>query len=128
MAYENAGHPWMLDPEKLEAALIECGATITGCCTDNIVTTTANNPESYRVLAISTEHLEISDKEVLDNLARGDEGMVFERDTGYFVNLYEEEYNLHPDYSESLKSLICRALTNGYRMIEFDSDAPAIII
>lgn len=84
--------------------------------------------EEYRVLAVSTSHLHKSDIHGMECAARtGTEQMLMERDTGFFLKLYEEdtepERNVRPEWSNDANRIIRWAYVHGYRMIEFDADA-----
>ena len=79
--------------------------------------------EQYKTLCISTGDLGVQD---LHNLKHIDSQMVMERDTGFFIKLYdEEEYNM--DEFQGLdwktKVIINAARDAGFRMIEIDCDA-----
>ncbi len=85
------------------------------------------NYDTYRTTAISTAHLSESDKELLSYLAlRDDFQLIMERDAGYFIKIYEdvECYADETVYSDNLLGLILSAHQAGFRMIEFDTDAP----
>lgn len=78
----------------------------------------------YQTVCMAIEHLTRADIDILSLAAQSDEQMVFKRDTGFFVKLYEEfEYNLDPGASETIKEIVLWAHQAGYRMIEFDQDA-----
>lgn len=81
--------------------------------------------ECYQVIAMSTAHLTAEDRTSLSLAAREGDGMVFERDTGYFIKLYEpgEPGNYRHGHSDAIKAIIRWALYEGYRMIEIDCDA-----
>lgn len=85
--------------------------------------------DTYQVIALSTGHLTEQDRDRLRKTCNDqDNNMVLCRDTGFFIKLYEE---LSPEdlpswYSETLKRLILAIHRQGYRMIEFDSDAPVL--
>ncbi len=99
--------------------------------------------ETYTVLAISTSHMTKKDNDVLHSIThRHPHGldhpfanMVMNRDTGYFMKLYDEadlnDLTLHPKvidegmrFSPALQKVIMYAHSEGHRMIEFDCDAP----
>ena len=93
-----------------------------------------SSDDQYKCIAISTIHLNEHCKSALSALA-AHTNMVFERDTGWFVKLYDElEYNLEMPNSacyelgeipSQLATIYSAALSAGYRMIEFDSEAEA---
>lgn len=92
----------------------------------------ANQPEEqYRVIAISTGHLTEEDISALEIAADdSDENMVLERDTGFFIKLYEDDedggINLRHGHSDTIQTLIQWCHAAGFRMIEFDCDAPTL--
>lgn len=83
--------------------------------------------ETYRVIALSTAHIEHSDVATL-SAAVDESNMVMKRDTGFFIKLYLNSLagNFRKDYSKSLKEVIAYAFDNNFEMIELDSDAPVI--
>lgn len=92
-----------------------------------------DTPESYKCLAVSTAHLTDRDKRALSSLA-GEDQMIFERDCGYFIKLYEpaergdDDLNYREGLSHYFKNLIEYAVNKGYRMIEFDRDVEVLDI
>jgi hypothetical protein len=101
--------------------------------TDDIESATYEYPlmaeqTSYRVIGLSTEHLADYDRIFLDRYAADpDCNMVMERDTGWFIKLFDDDVTPNLEYhgiSESLKHIILSAWVSGFRMIEFDMDAP----
>lgn len=88
------------------------------------------NFESYRCLCLSTAHLTKNDVGVLEELAgKKADQMIFERDSGFFIKLYEEsEYNQREGMSAGYHKIIEYALAKGFRMIEFDCDVEALDI
>lgn len=92
--------------------------------------------DEYKCVAVSTGHLTENDRDQLHRAVHGPlfpEGpavgnMIMERDTGWFMKLYGElDANMHgPIWSDQLQRLITWAHYAGYRMIEFDGDAPVI--
>lgn len=84
--------------------------------------------ESYRVMAISTCHIQKEDTEALTNLAKRGDGMIMERDTGFFIKLYGDELegNERTDYSEFLNQIIRYAFEHGFQMIEIDQAGPEV--
>lgn len=90
-----------------------------------------NAPESYKCLALSTGHLTEKDMRILTGLA-GDDQMVFERECGFFIKLYEsaevgeDDSNYRDGFSSYLLKILDYALANGYRMIEFDRDVEVL--
>jgi len=82
--------------------------------------------ESYKVLVLSTAHLRDYDIQRLTHKARDpDNNMVMERDTGFFIKFYED-IDLDQDEKQSLNFnvIVATALAEGFRMLEFDRDAP----
>lgn len=79
--------------------------------------------ETYNSLAISTDHLSKDDMLALKHeAARGH--MMFTRDTGVIIKLYDEpEYNRYPNFSENLITIIETARDHNFRLIEFDCAA-----
>jgi len=88
--------------------------------------TTSN--EQYKCIGLSTEYMDEDDWMRLSQLATVVRPhMVFERDTGWFIKLYNEaDMNVDRLLSEKTNALIRRCTEAGYRMIEFDSDIPVI--
>jgi len=86
-----------------------------------------NCPDSdmYQVITMSTGHLTADDIRVLEEQVNDEDNMVMMRGTGFFIKLYEGENtsNYRHGHSESIKEIIRWAITEGYRMIEFDCDA-----
>lgn len=86
-----------------------------------------NFTDTYRCCAISTAML--TDDDQLTLASKESENMVMVRDTGFFMKLYEELESVHlliADLSAPLKHTILEAFHQGFRMIEFDCDAPLI--
>ena len=98
--------------------------------------------EVYSVLVLSTAHITKEDADVLHSITHRHPyilnhpfaNMIMERDTGYFMKLYEEEYlndlAAYPKvmaenmrFSTALQKIITYAYSEGHRMIEFDRDA-----
>jgi hypothetical protein len=79
--------------------------------------------EDYKCAAISTGVLNHSDC----NILRGDNsGMCMERDTGWFLKLYDETSLVLDQLcgmSGGAREMILAAHSEGYRLIEFDADA-----
>lgn len=79
--------------------------------------------EQYKTLCISTGDISAED---LNNLKHIDSQMIMERDTGFFIKLYdEEEYNNDEFQSLSFKTMVIihAARDAGFRVIEIDCDA-----
>lgn len=97
---------------------------------DGLKKAKAMGAETYPVLALGTGHMTFEDSQYLDVLANTGSNMVMKRESGFFIKLYagedelEMNFNLH--YSPSLTSIITFAYENGFQLIEFDSDAPAL--
>lgn len=86
--------------------------------------------DTYKAIAISTSHLTQDDKDKLTNTAESDCGMIVERDTGYFIKLYDEvEYtrNLIDNLSQGAQDVIMACHDGGFTMIEFDRDADELL-
>lgn len=81
--------------------------------------------DQYKVIGISTAHLTMDDKSLLSHLAqRDDTSMCMERDTGFFIKLYDELTCYEEStYSENILNIVKLAIEAGFRMIEFDGDA-----
>jgi hypothetical protein len=78
--------------------------------------------ESYKCLAISTAHITKLDSNRLSDLS-GTSSMIFKRETGFFMKLYEgSSLNCKKQYSKELNKIIRWAIKNDYRMIEIDCD------
>jgi len=94
--------------------------------------------EQYKATVLSTSHLTPEDITQLSDAASDpDEWMVMERTPGYFIKLYAPDpesdphsptSNLRHGHSSSLKTILKWAETEGYRLIEFDRDAPTSAI
>ena len=91
----------------------------------NIVEQMKVTRDQYRCIGINTAALQSHDQEALNLLASDDSnGMVFARDSGWFVKLYDEhELNCHKGLSYEVTTLFKCALEAGYCMVEFDHDA-----
>ena len=85
--------------------------------------------EVYRCAALSSAHLGPDDRRALTRYVEsGAEQMVTERDTGFFVKLYEEwacnaEAAFMRALSKRTRALIQALHRAGFRLIEFDGDA-----
>lgn len=87
--------------------------------------------DTYQCIGLNLDHLQDDDKHALDCMTA--ESMVMERDTGWFVKLYEvddesvsveEHYKqMYPGATENLLSIMCAVYRAGFRLIEFDTDA-----
>lgn len=87
----------------------------------------------YRCIGINIAHLNEEDKQTIDCCYSHD--MAAERETGWFVKLYELDEDLahlgleryyraaYEDITPNLLTIFCAAYEAGYRMIEFDIDA-----
>lgn len=81
----------------------------------------------YKAVAISTADITQHD---MNNLPHIDSGMIMQRDTGFFIKLYEEaEYNLmeFQHLSFQLNTILQQAHYLGYRMVEIDCDAEPVM-
>ena len=83
--------------------------------------------ETYSVVCLSTGHLTAPDVVELKRLARNP-GMVLERDYGFFMKLFADDYenNLSDLYSSELNSIIKWACQRGFQMVEFDEAAEEV--
>jgi hypothetical protein len=85
--------------------------------------------EQYTTLVLSTAHISEEDIRYLSELDESHllHNMVMERDTGIFVKLYEEfDPQVCADLEQSFAGILEKATSLGYRMIEFDLDAPVV--
>lgn len=83
--------------------------------------------DTYKAIGIYIGHLSKPDREALKELSEdGEVTMVMERDTGFFVKLYDEaKYNVYGELSDLANNILAFAYEAGFRMIEFDCDATA---
>lgn len=85
--------------------------------------------ETYTAVALSTAHLTAQDLIALQSKSGGST-MVMERDTGFFIKLYCCEVasvsNTDEHYSEHLNAIVTWAADQGFQLVEFDCDAPAV--
>lgn len=81
--------------------------------------------EVYKAIAMSTGHLSESAVTVLNCAADKGDQMVWRRDVGYIVKLFDDEQaNLDwYGHNEPLYTIVVWAFEHGYRMIDFDSGA-----
>lgn len=78
--------------------------------------------DQFRCIGVSTAHLTEDCKQALSFATHSN--MVFERDTGWIVKLYDEDkYNHEMPLTPRIKSIMKTALKAGFRMIEFDGAA-----
>ena len=87
--------------------------------------------DSYQCIGVNLDHLKEDDKHALDCMTS--DSMVMERDTGWFVKLYEvdsepqcieEHYKqMYPGATDNLLSIMGAVYSAGFRLIEFDTDA-----
>ena len=85
--------------------------------------------EAYRVVALSTGHLTIEDRDALQDAADdAEETMVMSRSSGFFIKLCDlaDEGDLRHGHSESIKRIIQWAKGLGFQMIELDMDADTL--
>jgi len=85
--------------------------------------------ETYKVVALSTGHLTIEDRDALQAAADDiEETMVMGRSTGFFIKLYDlaDSDDLRHGHSESIKRIVQWAKGLGFQMIEFDRDADTL--
>ena len=118
--------PTQADVEKYVSALIEDGGldfTIDPVAAPSF---DSKNLETYGVVCLNTGHLTAPDVVELKRLARNP-GMVFEREYGFFIKLYDGvELNVSESYSLALNSIIKWACNLGVRMLEFDQAADEV--
>lgn len=89
----------------------------------------ADEIETYAVVALSTGHLTLEDRDALTEAATcADENMVMARTTGFFIKLHDlaDSDDLRHGHSESIKRIIQWAKGLGFQGIEFDMDAGQI--
>ena len=80
--------------------------------------------EEYKCLCVSTRHITKEDENILNQKAKDNNTMIAERETGYFVKLFEHaDDNVYSQLSEAFNSVLEYAHVHGYRMVEFDCDA-----
>jgi hypothetical protein len=84
--------------------------------------TLTDSPEQYRTIIINTAHLSATGKAALDQRSvDGECDMVFKRDTGWLVKLFDDpECNQYQN--NDLNALLALVLAGGYHMIDFDGD------
>ncbi len=120
--------PTQADVEKYVSALIEDGGldfTIDPVAAPSF---DSKNLETYGVVCLNTGHLTAPDVVELKRLACNP-GMVLERDYGFFLKLFADDYedeNLSDLYSFELNSIIKWACHLGVRMLEFDQAADEV--
>ena len=81
--------------------------------------------DQYKTLCINAAHIPYEEHEALSRLGDdSDCNMIFRRDTGWFIKLYDEaEYNNNYEgLGEAFSNILNAALKAGYRMIEIDLD------
>lgn len=89
----------------------------------------ADEIETYAVVAMSTGHLTLEDRDALTEAAAcADENMVMARPTGFFIKLCDlaDSDDLRHGHSESIKRIIQWAKGLGFQVIEFDEAANEI--
>jgi len=92
--------------------------------TTNLLEEIRATEDQYKTIAVSTIHLSEQDKARLTELADDKMcNMVLERDTGWFIKLYDETESNEHGVSDSLNLIFTVCLEAGFRMIEFDCDA-----
>lgn len=81
--------------------------------------------EEYKVVAISTGHLTLEDRDALTEAVNNGNQMILQRDYGFFFKLYGEELesNFNHVNSKTINEIVAWAFNEGYQMIEFDCDA-----
>lgn len=84
--------------------------------------------EEYRTAAVSTAHLKSGDLDALAKYTVSDDNMIITRDTGHFIKLYEDaNYNMRVGLSDAYHNIIRYFWEQGFRMVEFDCDAPCLV-
>lgn len=80
--------------------------------------------DAYNCIGINIAHLSTMAQSVLNGLAHTSE-MIFARDTGWFVKLYDDVESNNEMFKDSpeLQYIAELALASEHRMIEFDGDA-----
>lgn len=80
--------------------------------------------DAYNCIGINTSHLSTMAQSDLNGLAHTSE-MIFARDTGWFVKLYDDVESNNEMFKDSaeLQYIAELALASEHRMIEFDGDA-----
>jgi hypothetical protein len=85
----------------------------------------ASTEEQYKTLGVSTSHILLKDHDVLTELAASKNvNMITERETGWFVKLYDDAQQnaQYPNMSEHFNAVLTAAFNAGFRMVEFDVD------
>lgn len=90
--------------------------------------------ETYATLCCSTANVTKEDIGVLQVAAHEkDESMIMGREYGFFVKLFdpeddkgEDNPNRNARYSDALNAIVTHASECGFRMVEFDCDAPEL--
>lgn len=87
----------------------------------------ASSRDVYKVIGVSTAHIEESDAE---RLASSHHSMIMPRDTGAFVKLYAEDQSEprdlsedFPGFSQAFYGVLHCARSAGFGMVELDADA-----
>lgn len=84
--------------------------------------------ETYRCVCLSLKHITKEDSLRISQLSQStlpEHGMIMERDTGFFIKLYEiTGSNYYRELSERVNRLLMWARSMGFRMVELDIDAP----
>lgn len=82
--------------------------------------------EEYKTVGVCTNHMTYEDSLELSRMVKEDASMIAERPTGFFVKLYEEDNAPYANLSPALNAILMSAANQGYRCVEFDSDAPEV--
>ncbi|MDN3661125.1 DUF5983 family protein [Vibrio agarivorans] len=83
--------------------------------------------ETYKTACVSTQHMQLNDVRELKVMCDEQMAMVAERETGFFLKLFEDvSENHYPKLSTELSALIKEAAEQGFRCIEFDCDAESV--
>lgn len=81
--------------------------------------------ETYECIALCTSHIAEVDCEYLSKVAKESQ-MIFERDTGFFIKLYEHLDDSTLGMPGSVVHIMKFAHCKGFRMIELDADVVPI--
>lgn len=81
-----------------------------------------NHTETYSGIALSTGHLS---KDSLDWLNENylKSNVMFKRDTGFIIKLYQDFILSYDDMPKELEHIITVVICAGFCLLEFDADA-----
>lgn len=80
--------------------------------------------ETYSGIALSTGNLNGESIEWLD-LKSLTSNLIFKRDTGFIIKLYQDFCMSYDDMPKELEHIIQLVISAGFTILEFDADAPA---